>query len=54
MIKQHAEDVLQSVLNNPNVTSETLATMNEESKDKLRKRLDVADRVLDRVKKHHT
>ncbi|GAB4817847.1 hypothetical protein N2152v2_004893 [Parachlorella kessleri] len=53
MIQRHAEEVLNSVLNNPNITAETIVVMTEENKDKLRKRLDIADKVLERVRKHH-
>jgi hypothetical protein len=90
MVKRHAEELLSSVLNNPNVTAETigvsrqggrrrqwraravqgppphaagwvlawvtapaLQNLTEEDKAVLRKRMDVADKVIARIEKHH-
>jgi hypothetical protein len=53
MVKRHAEELQQSVLKNPNVTAENIHTLSEEEKSVLRRRLDTADAVLDRISKHH-
>lgn len=53
MIKRHAEEVLNSVLKNDSVSAETIANMSEEDKTTLRRRLDTADRVMERINKAH-
>ena len=53
MVRAHAQEVADSVLKNPNVTTEGIATMSEEDKAFLRGRLDLADKVLDRISMAH-
>lgn len=53
MVKRHAEDVLSSVLKNDSVNAETIAVMTDAEKAALRRRLDVADRVMERIQKAH-
>lgn len=53
MLRRHAEEVLASVLKNDSVNAETISRMTEDEKTVLRKRLDTADRVLDRISKAH-
>ena len=54
MVKRHAEEVLASVLKNDSVNADTISGMSEEDKALLRKRLDTADRVLDRIMHAHS
>eukprot|EP00887_Chlorella_sp_A99_P005362 scaffold1.g5362.t1 len=54
MVKRHAEEMMESVLKNPNITSDAINRMSEEEKAALRKRLDTADKVLERIQRHHT
>lgn len=49
MVKRHAEDVLNSVLKNEAINAATIAQMNEDEKAALRRRLDTADRVMERI-----
>lgn len=53
MIRRHAEQVLSSVLKNDSLTAEAIFVMSDEEKTYLRKRLDTADKVLDRINKAH-
>ena len=53
MIRRHTEEVLASVLKNDSVNAETIAKMSEEEKAALRRRLDTADKVMDRIAKAH-
>lgn len=53
MIKRHAEEVLNSVLKNDSINAESVAAMTDEQKTALRKRLDTADKALDRISKAH-
>lgn len=53
MVRRHAEDILNSVLKNPNVTADNINTMPENDKAALRKRLDTADRVLEKIQIAH-
>lgn len=54
MVRRHAEEVLASVLKNDSINAETISKMSEEDKASLRKRLDTADRVMDRITKAHS
>ncbi|KAI3433659.1 hypothetical protein D9Q98_003468 [Chlorella vulgaris] len=53
MLRRHAEAMLDSVLKNGSITAETVGALTEEEKAVLRKRMDIADQVLDRISKHH-
>jgi hypothetical protein len=53
MVKRHAEEVLASVLKNEAINADTVAVMSEEEKASLRRRLDTADKVIERVSKAH-
>jgi hypothetical protein len=53
MVKRHAEEVLDSILKNPNVTAENIALLPEEDKAAMRKKLDIADKVMDKIQKAH-
>ncbi|EFN59366.1 hypothetical protein CHLNCDRAFT_49913 [Chlorella variabilis] len=53
MIKRRAEDLLSSVLQNPNITAETIGRLSEEEKAVLRQRMDLADKVMARIERHH-
>jgi len=53
MVKKHAEQVLGSVLNNDDVSPESISKMPESGKALLRKRLDMADSVLDKITAAH-
>ena len=53
MVKKHAEEVLGSVLNNDDVSPDSIARMPEHQKDALRKKLDMADKVLEKITKAH-
>ncbi len=54
MVRRHAEEVLASVLKNDSINAATIAQMSEADKAALRKRLDTADRVMDRITKAHS
>jgi hypothetical protein len=54
MVRRHAEEVLASVLKNDSINAESISQMTEEEKASLRKRLDTADRVMDRITKAHS
>ena len=53
MVRRHAEEVLASVLKNDSINAATISAMSEEEKALLRKRLDTADRVMERITKAH-
>ena len=53
MVKKHAENVLGSVLNNEDVSPESISKMPEDGKALLRKKLDMADSVLDKITAAH-
>lgn len=53
MVKKHAEDVLGSVLNNEEVSPESISKMPEADKASLRKKLDMADSVLEKITAAH-
>lgn len=53
MVKRHAEEVMSSVLKNESINSDTIGRMSEEEKAALRRRLDTADRVMDRILRAH-
>lgn len=53
MVKKHAEEVLGSVLNNDTVSPESIAKMPQAQKDVLRRKLDMADSVLEKITKAH-
>lgn len=53
MVKKHAEEVLGSVLNNDSVSPESISKMPQAQKDALRKKLDMADSVLEKITKAH-
>ena len=53
MVKKHAEDVLGSVLNNDDVSPESISKMPENDKVLLRRRLDLADSVLEKITAAH-
>jgi hypothetical protein len=53
MVKKHAEEVLGSVLNNDDVSPESISKMPETQKSVLRKKLDMADKVLEKISKAH-
>lgn len=53
MIKRHAEEVLNSVLKNKDVNAESVASMTDTEKSALRRRLDIADKALDKISKTH-
>jgi len=53
MVKKHAEEVLGSVLNNDEVSPDAIAKMPESEKASLRKKLDMADKVLEKITKAH-
>ena len=53
MVRRHAEDVLASVLKNDSINAATISQMSEEEKAGLRRRLDTADRVMDRIQRAH-
>lgn len=50
VVKKHAEQLLDSVLNSPDVTPSAIVGMSDDEKAALRRRLDVADKALDRIK----
>lgn len=54
MVKRHAEELQDSVLKNHTITEQGVDAMDEEQKAFLRRRLDVADKIIDRISKHHT
>ena len=53
MVRRHAEEVLHSVLKNDSVNADSIARMSEEDKAALRRRLDTADKVMERISKAH-
>ena len=53
MVKKHAEDVLGSVLNNEDVSPESISKMPESEKVLLRRKLDMADAVLEKITAAH-
>lgn len=54
MVRRHGEEVLASVLKNDSINAATIAQMSENEKAALRKRLDTADKVMDRITKAHS
>lgn len=53
MVRRHAEEVLASVLKNDSVNADSIARMSDEDKAALRRRLDTADRVMERIARAH-
>lgn len=53
MVKKHAEEVLSSVLQNDSVSPESISKMPENEKAALRRKLDMADKVLAKITKSH-
>ncbi|PRW58504.1 cell wall anchor [Chlorella sorokiniana] len=51
-VKKHAQELLDSVLKNPDVTPERIGRLNEDEKAVLRARMEVADKVLELIKRH--
>lgn len=53
MVRRHAEEVLASVLKNDAINAASIAQMSEDEKAMLRKRLDTADKVMERITRAH-
>lgn len=53
MVRRHAEEVLNSVLKNEAINADSIARMGEEEKAALRRRLETADKVMERIAKAH-
>ncbi|PSC68859.1 hypothetical protein C2E20_7570 [Micractinium conductrix] len=54
LVKAHAQQLLDSVLSNPNVTVTHIQKLSEEDKALLRRRMETADAVLDKLAKHES
>lgn len=53
MLRAHAQEAMDGILQNPALNATVVNGLSQADKDYLRKRLDAADKVIERVRQHH-